>query len=119
MPKKSISYKIINNKETISHTTTGILQDNILKYKEKDHTIVHFYYDKNILERENNDLKLRYIFKEKEKTKGIIHIKEYNKDLEVDITTKSIKQKNDSLEIDYIIENDEYHYQLEVIEWVY
>jgi hypothetical protein len=116
MPKKSISYKIINNNDTISHTTVGILQDNILKYKEKDHTIVHFYYDKNILERENNNLKLRYIFKENEITKGIIHIKEYNKDLEVDITTKSIKQKNDSLEIDYIIENDEYHYQLEVIE---
>ena len=36
MPKKEISYEIRNKEEKVSSNTIGILQDNILKYKEKD-----------------------------------------------------------------------------------
>ena len=119
MPKKEISYEIRNKEEKVSSKTIGILQDNILKYKEKDNTIVHYHYNENILERENDDIKLKYTFKVKEKTIGIIHIKDLKKDLEVDIITKSINKTNNLIEIHYQIEDNDYYYKLEVIEWVY
>ena len=119
MPKKEISYEIRNKEEKLSSNTIGILQDNILKYIEKDNTSVHYHYNENILERENDDIKLKYTFKVKEKTIGIIHIKDLKKDLEVDIITKSINKTNNSIEIHYQIEDNDYYYKLEVIEWVY
>ena len=119
MPKKEISYEIRNKEEKVSSNTIGILQDNIVKYKEKDNTIVHYHYDENILERENDDIKLKYRFKVKEKTIGIIHIKDLKKDLKVEIITKSINKTNNLIEIHYQIEDNDYYYKLEVIEWVY
>ena len=116
MPKKEISYEIRNKEEKVSSNTIGILQDNIVKYKEKDNTIVHYHYDENILERENDDIKLKYRFKVKEKTIGIIHIKDLKKDLKVEIITKSINKTNNSIEIHYQIEDNDYYYKLEVIE---
>jgi hypothetical protein len=115
MPKKEISYEIRNKEEKVSSNTIGLLQENILKYKEKDNTIVHFHYNENILERENDDIKLKYRFKVKEKTIGIIHIKDLKKELKVEIITKSINKTNNNIEIHYQIEDNNYCYKLEVI----
>ena len=58
MPVINIKVSISNLEYSEKFNTRAIIQDNILKYREKDKTIVKYYLDSNILERENNTNKI-------------------------------------------------------------
>lgn len=115
MPKIKINVTIKNKEDNQKYDVTSIFQEDILKYKEKNSTKVIFDYKKNILVRENNELRMEYYFDSGKKTKGLIEIKELNKKIEVEIETKKIERKNNDIEILFRIENDDFLYKIEEI----
>ena len=115
MSKIKINITIKNPEINISKEVDAILQDEILKYKEEKDTSVKFSYKDNNLVRENNELRMEYLFLENKTTKGNIFIKELNKKINVDIKTKSIKRKSNDIEIVFNVENNKFVYRVEVI----
>ena len=76
MPKINIKVSISDNTNNDSYEIKSIIQDEIIKYKEKDNTLVKYDLNKNILTRENDNLRMEYVFnKENENAiiKSIIH----------------------------------------------
>jgi hypothetical protein len=98
-----------------AYEVDAILQDSNLKYKENKETKVMFSYLNNNLVRENDELRMEYLFLENKTTKGNIFIKELNKKINVDIKTKSIKRKSNDIEIVFNVENNKFIYRVEVI----
>ena len=58
---------------------------------------------------------MEYLFAEEKNTKGIVTVKSLNKTLELNLKAKKINQVDKNIEINYVLENDEYKYKLEVI----
>ena len=58
---------------------------------------------------------MNYEFNEKEKTKGLISIKELNKSIELIIKTNKIIRNKNNLLIDYDIDNNNFIYEIEEI----
>ncbi len=115
MPKINIKVEIKNEEDHISSTTTGIINDERLKYKEEDETTVTFDYEKNILVRENEEWKMIYPFHINEKTKGIIEMKKMDRSIHLELETEKIERKNHDIKIHYLIEGNKYLYQIEEI----
>lgn len=119
MSKESIKVTIKNNQSNSTINVNAIIQDNIIKYKEEANTIVKFDYTTNELTRENNELRLNYLFLEDNKTEGIIYVKDLKKELVLEIKTKKIQRKNYDIEIEFAVEEEEFLYKIEVIKWVF
>lgn len=119
MSKESIKVTIKNSENNSSFKTNAIIQDNIIKYKEDNNTIVKFNYETNELIRENNELRMNYFFSNKTITTGTIFIKDLNKELELEIKTKKIQRKNNDIEIEFLVEENDFLYKIEVIKWVF
>lgn len=115
MPKKLVNITIKNGEESNKITVNAIVEDEKIKYLEKDNTIVVFKYKDNILIRENNDLRMEYIFKERQETEGILLIKEYNKEMSIKIYTEKIIKNDENLEVEFNIENNKFIYNIEVL----
>ncbi len=118
MPKINIQATIKNVSDNSIVKTSAIIQDDTIKYKEDDKTIVKFNYRTNELNRENDELKMRYLFSNRKKTIGTIAIKELAKTLNIQISTKKIKRKDYNIEIEFQIEENDFLYKIEVIKWV-
>ena len=112
MPRLNIKVTVINDEETQEFITNAIIQDEILKYKERDNTTVIYDYKNNSLFRENNELRMDYSFNS---GKGNIFIKGLNKKLNIKIKTKKIERKINIIEIEYVIENNNFLYKVEEI----
>lgn len=112
MPKLNIKVTVINDEEKQSFITNAIIQDEVLKYKERDNTTVIYDYKNNSLFRENNELRMEYSFNNGE---GNIFIKELNKKLNLDIKTNKLERKNNNIEIGYIMEDSSFLYKIEEI----
>ena len=119
MPKRKIKATIENNDNKVLTNTTAIYQDNIIKYKEDDGTTVIYNYNKHKLTRENEELKIEYIFIEKKNTKGLLFIKELNKTMEISIKTKIIEENKINTYIEFEIDKETFKYEIEAIKWVY
>lgn len=115
MPKIKIKTQINSNEEHQSYETNAILDGNTIKYKEKDNTTVLYNYKENHLRRENDKLRLSFLFINNKQTKGTIFIKDLNKELIILIDTKKIIKENNNIEIEYIVENNHYLYRIEEI----
>ena len=115
MPKIKILVTIKNDANDSTYETLAITHDDIISYKEKDGTLVIYNLDTNSLVRENDELRMDYLFDMSKKTNGTITIKEYNKDVYVSILTKKIERKNNDIEVQYSIENQEFLYKIEEI----
>lgn len=115
MSKIRVKVTIKNPETNISNEINAIIQDNILKYKEDKDTTVVFSYKDNRLIRENNELRMDYIFKEKNESKGEILVKELNKKIKIDIKTKKIVIKENNIKIIFDVEENEFIYKVEVI----
>jgi len=109
MPKIKINVLLSTKEETKTWKVVGIIQEELLKYKE-DETTVTFDYEKHILKRDNKELKMVYHFNNNQ---GTITIKENNQIIEIPIETKSIKRNGNDIRIEYQIEDDIFIYQLE------
>ncbi len=115
MAKIKISVRIKSNIKNYNVKTNAILQDDILKYQENKDIMVKFIYHTNNLIRETKDIKLNYIFDEKQETLGKIYIKNLKKELNVLIKTIKIKRNKNDLNIIYEIENEKFNLQLKEI----
>ena len=80
MAKIKIKVSIWNEEgNTFFETTAHYQEDNrVLTYKEKDNTLVKYYYDKGILTRENEAILMEYNFINNELTTGRVLIKDLN-----------------------------------------
>ena len=94
MPKRVIQATIENEEEKVTTKTTAIYQDNIIKYKEKDNTMVIYNYNKKKLIREN---------------------KELNKTINISIKTKKIEEEKINSYIEFEIDKDVFKYEIEAI----
>ena len=115
MPKFSINVTIKNEEEDNTISTKAILQDSLLKYKENQETVVIYNYDKNSLVRENNDLRMDYLFDVDRNTEGCIFIKEIGQKIKVKIKTKKLVRKNNNIEIHFVVEGKDFLYKIEEI----
>ena len=115
MPKINVLIRVINEDSNIEYNTTAIFTDNVIKYKAKDETMEIFDYNAYKLLRENKELRMEYIFKENETTKGMIFSKELNHVVEVNINTKKIERNNFDILAEFEVENNNIKYQIEEI----
>lgn len=115
MSKIRIKTIIKNSHQKETNTVNAILIDDILKYKEKDNTVVIYDYKANTLLRENNKLRMNYNFNNHHKTTGSLTIKELNSTTSINIKTNHIKRKDNDIVIKYQIDDEEFLYQIEEI----
>lgn len=86
-------------------------------YIEKDvkRTIAIYNYKENTLERDNEELYLKYKFKENKKTNNnILEIKSMNKSTNIEIFTKKIYKTNNYLKVIYSIDDNEFIYEIKI-----
>ncbi|MBQ6135211.1 MAG: hypothetical protein IJI60_02725 [Bacilli bacterium] len=115
MPKIKIRVSIIQEEKETKEEVNAIYQDNIFKYQEDKKTKVILDLNQNILLRENKELKMKYIFQEKEETDGIIESKELGKKIMVKIKTKKIERKENDIKITFQVEDQSFLYHIEVL----
>lgn len=115
MSKSIINVSIQNELEHTHYEVPAIFQDNRIKYKEPDDTIVTYDYEKNVLLRESKELRMRYQFTLSQKTSGEIEVKEFNHSMKLEIETKKIERKNQDIEISFSIDGKDFLYKIEVI----
>lgn len=116
MSKIKVLVYIKNSEEEKTQETNAILQDNTIKYKEDKTSLVTYNYREKKLIRETNELRMTYQFEEGKKTTGNITIKNMNKELQLEISTKKIREKENNIEIEFEIEENIFLYRIEVIE---
>ena len=115
MSKIRVKVSIKNDKIKDTYELNAILDNNRIKYKEDNGTTTIIDLDNKELIRENNELRMNYIFKINELTEGYILIKEYNKKIIVNIKTNKLEIDNNNIYIEYEIENNIFIYKLEEI----
>ena len=115
MPKIKIKVGIKNDNHDDIFETNAIIEEGKLKYREKDDTMVIFSFDDSHLKRENNQLKMNYYFDLENNTKGILYIKELQKEMELSIITKEITKDNNNIKIEFYIEDNHFLYYIEEV----
>ncbi len=115
MPKINIKVSISDDTNNDSYEIKSIIQDEIIKYKEKDNTLVKYDLNKNILTRENDNLRMEYVFDKENETEGNIFIKELNNNIKILINTNKLNRINNNIDIEYKIEDNIFNYRIEEI----
>lgn len=110
MPKIRVK---INEDESI---IDAIIDNNIIKYMEPENTSVSYDLENNILERDNEDIHMIYDFNNKN---GSILVKEMERELEISIENILIDRLKNNIKVNYSIENNDFLYELEVLEWAF
>ena len=116
MSQCKIKVSLINEEEQMIEEITALLEDEILRYIEKEETSVILDLKNNILHRENERLKMMYPFNLEEETEGTIEIKEMNQTMNIKIKTEKIERKNKDIEIAFSVEEKPFLYHIEVLE---
>ena len=117
MPKITIKVTLITPETTDEKTYNAIYhpEENSIIYKEEDKTTTKVSLNEKRLRRENEELLMEYLFSEEKNTKGIVTVKSLNKTLELNLKAKKINQVEKNIQINYLLENHEYKYKLQVI----
>ena len=117
MPKITIKVTLITPETTDEKTYNAIYhpEENSIVYKEEDKTTSKIELTNQRLRRENEKIFMEYTFDEEKETKGIVTVKSLQKTLELNLKTRKIDKENQNIEINYVLENDEYKYKLDVI----
>ena len=114
MPKVELFVTIKNNDKKKEYKTIGIIQDEIIKYREDNDTIVVFDKNNNKLIRENKEYSMNLLFDINNNTTGIIKIHEFNKEVIININTNKIEKEKDRLLLEYKIDDEIFEYIVEV-----
>ena len=119
MSKIKIKTTIATKEECIEQIYNAIYQEQeeIILYQEQDeeNTLTKYEYKTQQLTRENRNMHLIYPFQKDKITYAIINIKELNQTIKLEIKTKNIIKKGQNIKINYLLENKEYQYKIEVI----
>ena len=103
---------IKTNNESNQENTFGSFVNGIISYKESDNTCVYIDITKDELIRENDNLFMKYGFIENRRSYGSLHIKDLNKEVEIEIDTKKIIKENNKYYVEYKIDDNEFVYEL-------
>ena len=116
MSKVNIKTTLRINKEQEEKELKGIIQDNILKFRNEPYK-TSFNYNTNTLINESDETRLEIHFDLKKTTSKYL-LKELNQEAEFDIKTTKIKKDNYNIDIEYTVldTNEEFNYKIEVIQ---
>ena len=112
-----LEVKIENNYEKQKYNVRGIInkKTNTLTYndgKSKN----KYYYDENVLERENDKIKMNLMFKANEETNSMFYDKKKNIKIYLKISTTKIEIVNHNIYIEYTLEKENgFKYKIEVL----
>lgn len=112
MEKIKIKAIITTNDETIQENTNGTFIGGIISYQESDKTYVYLDITKNELIRENDNLFMKFGFIENRRSNGIIHIKDLNKEVDLEIETQKIINEENTYYVEYKIDENKFIYKL-------
>lgn len=120
MPKTNLEVNLKSKDENTKYEIIGNLnkEKRIITYFEptKEKTKVEYFYNENKLLRNNDLLEMTYYFDLKNKTQGIINVKDLNKKVYVEIKTKELIIKDYNVIIKFLVENQEFIYNIGVKE---
>ena len=116
--RRFANIKLETNDNKLNYNVEIFVNNNDeISYIEKDSekTFVSFDYKNNILKRDNNSLYMEYDFDSK---KGYILIKKLNKKILVDIYVKKLIVSKEFINIEYIVNDEFYNYELTTIKQI-
>ena len=118
MSKINIHTVLKTQEKTYEYTIPAIYKedDKTIIYKEKDEqrTTTTFNYTTKELIRENDSLRMHYIFNKDKNSQGTIFIKEFGRSLVLTIKTTKIIRRNNNIEIEFLVEGQPFNYKIEV-----
>ncbi len=117
MAKKEIEIVLKTPDELIKNDTLAIINENVIKYRDNDVSVV-IKQDGNriIMTRENNEYQLKLEFQENKKTLGNYLLKDNNIMLELEILTKNLKIDKKTIYIMYQLHDEIREYRVSVKE---
>lgn len=119
MSKVMIHTILKTQEKTYEYTVPAILneEDNTVVYKESDEqqTLTKYNYKTRELIRENDSIKMHYPFNKAKNSRGTILVKELGRTFDLIIKTNKILRCENNIEIDFLVEEQEFNYKIEVI----
>jgi uncharacterized beta-barrel protein YwiB (DUF1934 family) len=94
--------------ENTNYKLSGILNNNIIDYEEKDKTKISLSFNKDSVEltRTNEEMEMSLYFKEDEETNGIYKVKELDLNIPITIFTDKLRIEKNSILIKYYLTLD-------------
>ncbi len=109
MRKVYLKYHLKSNLDNIFYEGEGIYQNDIITFCDKDKTKVTINIIDGILKRENKEM---FLFLDFKNETAVINVKELNKKLDLKIEVNNIIKSTDKIEVNYILNNDNYYFEL-------
>ena len=121
MKNINISGYFINGmeKEKIEISSKGIIKNNIIKYKHNnDEFIININKDRLVFNKKNKETILKYVFVKAKNNESYYKIIKNNVKIYINVLTKSIKIKDNTIDVNFMLENCKsiLHLEYEVIE---
>lgn len=118
MSKINIHTVLKTQEKTYDYEVPAILKNDegIIIYNEQDdqRTKTSFNYRTKELIRENDSLKMHYIFNKDKNSQGKILVKEFGRALDITIRTTKMLRCDYNIEIEFLIEEQTFNYKIEV-----
>lgn len=118
MSKVNIHTILKTQEKTYDYEVPAIFREDekIILYKEQDEqrTTTSFNYKTKELIRENDSLKMHYIFNKNKNSRGIIFVKEFGRSFDLIIKTTKILRCENNIEIEFLVEGQPFNYKIEV-----
>ena len=118
MSKINIHTILQTQEETYEYDIPAIYKEDedIIIYKDNDeqNTKTIYNYKTKELIRENDSLKMNYLFNKSKNTIGKIYIKELGRTFDLIITTRNMLRRAQNIEIDFLVEEQAFNYKIEV-----
>ena len=112
MKKIKIKTSIISDNTKIKKNLIGNIESGIISYEDTNNSYIYLDINRDELIRENEEIILKYLFKEKEKTIGIIFIKNMKKELEIELLTNKIEKNKNKYFVSYSIDQNKIDYEI-------
>ncbi|MDO4963585.1 MAG: DUF1934 family protein [bacterium] len=115
MAKIKLKSTIISNNDKNTIETLGIKSKNKITYKENNIFVTILIYNNKIkMKRYCDEYKIEFLFELNKKTKSLYTLNSILKTFNLNTYTKKIDINNNLIKIDYLIEDDEFSYVLEM-----
>lgn len=118
MSKVNIHVVLKTQEKTYDYNVPAIYKEDekVLIYKEQDEqrTTATFNYRTKELIRENDSLRMHYIFNKDKNSRGTILVKEFGRPLDLIIKTTKVLRCENNIEVEFLVEGQIFNYKIEV-----